>query len=545
MIWKKKSGKIGKELDSAGNLERYQSMVEFSPDGIVIADAKTRQFVFANQAFCDLLGYKRAEILKMSVADIHRKEDLDYVLNDFREMVNGEKLYSKDLPCLKKNGEIVCVDIKSGFLDPQKKHIMGFFRDVSERREIGEDLEKADFYLNAMADGLLVLDLELNIVKINRALADMWGYSPEEMYGEKLSILFPEDEIPLHKLEMEAARKDNSTRSFESKAIRKDGGIFPVFIRGTLLKDDGGELIGYIGVFRDISEQKQSVQRIEDLSRFPSENPNPVLRIDAKGKILYKNNAVSRILGEEGFPRSDVARLLPKGINYLINDMLKSGKSLESEVELKDRTFLYHMHPLIEKDYVNIYGIDISEQKQASDEKDRYLKDLEAMRDRYRAKMNELQEKDQRLLDTSDKLEDALREWRATFDAISDFVLILDLNHTIRRANFRFAEALNIDPHELIGKKCYEVFHQSDQPWPGCPFEMTKKDNLSHTVEVADPIIGIPLEVTTSPLYDSRGKLAGGVHIARDMTGRIRKRKEMEKRIKMLEKKVVALGGKA
>ena len=48
--------------------------------------------------------------------------------------------------------------------------------------------------------------------------------------------------------------------------------------------------------YRDVTERKQAEEEIQSLARFPSENPNPVLRLTQDGKILYANKASSPLL---------------------------------------------------------------------------------------------------------------------------------------------------------------------------------------------------------------------------------------------------------
>ncbi|MDD3295819.1 MAG: PAS domain S-box protein [Candidatus Omnitrophica bacterium] len=117
-----------------------------------------------------------------------------------------------------------------------------------------------------------------------------------------------------------------------------------------------------------------------------------------------------------------------------------------------------------------------------------------------------------------EKLRQAALEWERTFESISDFVFIQNKDFTIIKANKAFIEAMGGEPEAVIGKKCYQVLHKSHAPWPGCPFEKTLTDNKPHTEEIDDPHIGLPLLVTTSPIFDDSGILIGNVHIAKDIT---------------------------
>ncbi len=117
-------------------------------------------------------------------------------------------------------------------------------------------------------------------------------------------------------------------------------------------------------------------------------------------------------------------------------------------------------------------------------------------------------------------------EWQEIFDAITDIVFIQSEDFTIIKANKALLEALKTQPEDIVGKKCHEVFHKANEPWGNCPFKQTKRDKKPHMEEVDDPNIGMPLLITTSPIFDNNGKLTGSVHIAKDLTER-RKAEQM------------------
>ncbi|HRZ86322.1 MAG TPA: PAS domain S-box protein [bacterium] len=138
-----------------------------------------------------------------------------------------------------------------------------------------------------------------------------------------------------------------------------------------------------------------------------------------------------------------------------------------------------------------------------------------------------------------DALSRAADEWNRTFDAMSDLIFIQDNGHTILRCNSAFAAAMGMPRDAVVGKKCYELVHKLSSHWHDCPFEKTKADGRPHTQAVDDPCVGVPLLVTTSPLYDEEGRMTGSVHVAKDMSEIRRAEKQLrnaEERLAQSEK---------
>ncbi|HWR58572.1 MAG TPA: ATP-binding protein, partial [Thermodesulfovibrionales bacterium] len=71
---------------------------------------------------------------------------------------------------------------------------------------------------------------------------------------------------------------------------------------------------------------------------------------------------------------------------------------------------------------------------------------------------------------------------------------------------------------EIIGKKCYEVFHGMDRPWEACPHHKTVETKNSYVEEVEDPRTGETFLTSASPIFDISGSFLGTVHIVRDVT---------------------------
>ncbi len=115
-----------------------------------------------------------------------------------------------------------------------------------------------------------------------------------------------------------------------------------------------------------ITERKRADAEIRNLAKFPSENPNPVLRIARDGKLLYRNEATDRLLAELGVSERDIALILRVDFQHLVEKALSSGTPIRDvEVMVKDRWLNYSLAPVVEAGYVNLYATDVTERKQA------------------------------------------------------------------------------------------------------------------------------------------------------------------------------------
>ena len=141
------------------------------------------------------------------------------------------------------------------------------------------------------------------------------------------------------------------------------------------------------------------------------------------------------------------------------------------------------------------------------------------MQEEWKTKADRLQESDT-LRRRACGLKQAAEEWSGTFDATSDLVFVQDKDFKFVKVTKSVCDLLKVKPGDLIEKKCYEVLHKSDKPWPNCPLAKALKDKRPHTEEVCDPNIGIPLLIAASPLFDENGELTTIVHVATEITKR-------------------------
>lgn len=122
--------------------------------------------------------------------------------------------------------------------------------------------------------------------------------------------------------------------------------------------------------------------------------------------------------------------------------------------------------------------------------------------------------------------------WSVTFNAIEDAVSILDSDFRFIRFNKAMQKFTGLPDCDLVGKHCYEIFHQTDAPRHECPVKKMQKTGQRETAELwlGDRCY----DVTADPMFDSNNNIVGAIHILRDTT----ERKAAEERLKEREKKI-------
>lgn len=121
-----------------------------------------------------------------------------------------------------------------------------------------------------------------------------------------------------------------------------------------------------------------------------------------------------------------------------------------------------------------------------------------------------------------DEIRQSRRDWKNIFHAIGQPTIILDASHNVLLANRATLNALGVKSEEEIqGKKCYELFHNTNEPPQQCPLEKMLASGSLETVEMEMEAFGGGIYlVSCTPVLDEQGKLQKVIHIATDITNR-------------------------
>ncbi|MGB7873499.1 MAG: PAS domain S-box protein, partial [Anaerolineales bacterium] len=217
-----------------------------------------------------------------------------------------------------------------------------------------EELYRILFEQSAV--GIFISDADGRFIEINPRGCEMLGYTKSELLKHAMHDIVQPHE---HKIDFPEpiALQNGKVTVDEKMMLRKDGSLFPAKIGFQKLSN--GNLLQSI---HDLSEQKIKDGEILQLSRFPSENPNPVLRVSREGKILYANEASAKLLEEWN---TGVGGMLPSAWKKTTSRLAEKRSDQNVEVPFRGRVYSMTITPVPGTDYVNLYGSDITEIKRS------------------------------------------------------------------------------------------------------------------------------------------------------------------------------------
>ncbi|EPR43364.1 signal transduction histidine kinase with CheB and CheR activity [Desulfovibrio sp. X2] len=219
---------------------------------------------------------------------------------------------------------------------------------------------------------VLVRDMEDRITLWTSGNERLYGWTRDEALGkvahELLKTVFP---MP-HEEIMETLRR-RERWSGELRQTAKDGSHVYVSSLWVLNRDAKGRPASILEVGNDATERKKAEAEISSLARFPSENPNPVMRVAGDLRVVHANAASSIFLGPLGGGLGDE---FPAAYRDSLRRAFESDAITHFEATVEGRTFAFAVCPVSgaaygdedAEDYANIYGMDISARKQAEEE---------------------------------------------------------------------------------------------------------------------------------------------------------------------------------
>ncbi|MFC1476040.1 PAS domain S-box protein [Candidatus Zixiibacteriota bacterium] len=242
--------------------------------------------------------------------------------------------------------------------------MIGYSLDITDRKRAEAALrnseEKYRTLYSSMNEGVALHEIiydddgaviDYLFLDVNPAYETILGLEQEKVIARKATEVYRTNEAPFLDIYARVVTSGTPVTFDEYVESQKKTFRVSVFSLGP------GR---FATIFEDITQHKRFEDQIRVLARLPEENPNPVLRVDADGLLIYANEQSRQLLHNW---QTEVGRKIPEKWKRITAAALEFKKHDEIEFESDAATYLMFIRPVVEAGYVNMYALDITDHR--------------------------------------------------------------------------------------------------------------------------------------------------------------------------------------
>ncbi|MBI5944252.1 MAG: PAS domain S-box protein [Chloroflexi bacterium] len=296
---KKVEEELVRAIEKADEIdEKFKAITNQATEGIALSDLEGN-YLFVNPAFCHMTGYSEDELLKMTVFDVKAKTQPH---SSFFESKTAKAGLPIEVNLRRKDGTEFFTEIIGNVIKINNQDIvLGTVRDISERKQIEEQLRKLSRAAEQSQVSIIITDTGGNIEYVNPKFTQVTGYQADEVMGRNPRILKSGETTPEeYKRLWDTITAGGEWRGeFHNK--RKNGELFWESTLISPVKDEGGRITHFVAVKEDTTERKQIMDNLRDtkeqLSAIFSALADGVTVTNAGGQLIYANEVVAHLAG--------------------------------------------------------------------------------------------------------------------------------------------------------------------------------------------------------------------------------------------------------
>jgi PAS domain S-box-containing protein len=287
--------------------ERFRAIVSQATAGIVETDL-TGRLTFANQRFCEIVGYSGDELRALRMHDITHPDDLLESVELFSRLAEGGPDFVVEKRYVRKDGGEVWVNNSVNAVrdaEGRVRSIVAVSLDITERRRAAMALAAALALNRTITDNtqscLWMMDAQGRGTFANPASERVSGFKPEELIGQVLhekvhhthpdGTPFPIEECPLDR----ALPLQESVVGYEDVFVHKDGHFYPVRCAGRPIIVNGAP-IGTVIEVQDITEERRAAAERERLLEEERRHGRNLQRLNAASVAINAATAIEEVV---------------------------------------------------------------------------------------------------------------------------------------------------------------------------------------------------------------------------------------------------------
>jgi PAS domain S-box-containing protein len=307
--------------------EYLENVINNMGDPVFVKDDQS-QLVMVNDAFCTIFDLSRDQIIGKTLAENVPPDEREHFLRvDRQVLADGKENLTEERLTIRGGHTRTILTRKSRFIDSgNNKFLVGIIRDISDRKEaelaLATEKERLAVTLRSIGDGVITTDTDGKIVMLNKVAEELTGWHSTEAIRRPLpevfNIINERTRQPMQNpVERVLASNDIVQLANNTSLITKDGREIIIADSGAPIRDDEGELIGVVLVFRDMTEK----QKLEDYMQKSQKLES--LGVLAGGIAHDFNNLLGAIFGYTEIAKSKSSE------ENVINSLNKSMQNID------------------------------------------------------------------------------------------------------------------------------------------------------------------------------------------------------------------------
>ncbi|HEY1296259.1 MAG TPA: PAS domain-containing protein [Chloroflexota bacterium] len=235
-----------------------------APDPVFVSDLEGK-ILQANDAVSELLGFRQDELLEQSLSRFISPEELREFTAALREAVERGVSRNAVLHPRSASGEVISTTLNASALrDPTTGQVIGAIGILRDMRELDKARAYAESLIKNAPDPVFVSDLEGKILQANDAVSELLGFRQDELLEQSLSRFISPEELR----EFTAALREVVERGVTRNALlhprSASGEVIPTTLNASALRDSQANVIGAIGILRDMRAYEKVVRDLQD-----------------------------------------------------------------------------------------------------------------------------------------------------------------------------------------------------------------------------------------------------------------------------------------